>query len=96
MNSRFLIAWFGVGAFVAMNLLAEDGRPKVTSPRATSGDSAIEPNWDERLTITVGNKDGDLIGSTEKTLQAAVDAVARLGGGTVKILPGTYRLRNSV
>ena len=29
-------------------------------------------------------------------LQAAVDYVARLGGGTVKILPGTFRLRNAV
>jgi hypothetical protein len=29
-------------------------------------------------------------------LQAAVDYVARLGGGTVQILPGTYRLRNAV
>src|SRR6185503_2632929 len=56
----------------------------------------VEPKWDERVTITVGNKDGDLIGSTEKVLQAAVDSVARLGGGTVKVLPGTYRLRNSV
>lgn len=77
-------------------LLADDGRPPVTSPRATSGDTAVEPKWDERVTITVGNKEGDLIGATEKVLQAAVDSVARLGGGTVKVLPGTYRLRNSV
>ena len=75
---------------------ADDGRPKVTSPRATSGDSAVEPEWDERVTITVGNTEGDLMGSTERVLQAAVDSVARLGGGTVKILPGTFRLRNSV
>ena len=32
----------------------------------------------------------------DKALQAAVDYVARFGGGTVKILPGTYRLRNAV
>src|SRR5579872_2463974 len=79
----------------------DDGRPKVTVPRATSSDSAIEPNWDERVTISVGHSNGgavdpDLVGSTEKVLQAAVDTVARLGGGTVKVLPGTYRLRNSV
>jgi hypothetical protein len=96
MNLRGVLAFVGVGFAAAMTLVAEDGRPKVTSPRATSGDSAIEPNWEERLTITVGNKEGDLIGSNEKVLQAAVDAVARLGGGTVKVLPGTYRLRNSV
>ena len=71
-------------------------RPAVTEPRATSGDEAVEPDWSERVTITVGPKEADLVGTTEKALQAAVDYVARLGGGTVKILPGTYRLRNSV
>lgn len=71
-------------------------RPRVTQPRSTSGDSAIEPDWAQRLSITVGPKDADIVGATDKALQAAVDYVARLGGGTVKILPGTYRLRNSV
>jgi len=68
----------------------------VTNPRATDGDERFEPDWDERLTVTVGQKQGDLIGSDDKVLQAAVDYVARLGGGTVKILPGTYTLRNAV
>jgi hypothetical protein len=67
----------------------------VTNPRATSGD-AVEPDWAERLTITVGAGEGDLVGSNEKVIQAAVDSVARWGGGTVKILPGTYRFRNAV
>ena len=71
-------------------------RPAVTNPRATSGDSAHEPNWAERLTVTVGPKDADLVGTSEKVLQAAVDYVVRFGGGTVKILPGTYELRNAV
>ncbi len=71
-------------------------RPKVVSPRSTDGDTVHEPNWDERLTITVGPQKGDLIGSSDKVLQAAVDYVARLGGGTVHVLPGTYILRNAV
>lgn len=96
MNRRGFLSVVGLSSLTSLPLLADDVRPRVTSPRATSGDTAVEPNWDERLTITVGNKDGDLIGSNEKLLQAAVDAVARLGGGTVKVLPGTYRLRNSV
>lgn len=73
-----------------------DDRPPVTNPRATSGDTASEPNWAQRLTITVGPEKADLVGSTEKVIQAGVDYVARFGGGTVKILPGTYKLRNSV
>lgn len=54
------------------------------------------PDWQERLTITVGPGGADLNGTTQKVIQAAVDHVARLGGGTVKLLPGTYRLRNAV
>lgn len=71
-------------------------RPLVTQPRATSGDTAVEPDWAERLAITVGPEKADLNGTSDRVLQAAVDYVARLGGGTVRILPGTYRLRNSV
>lgn len=88
------LAAASTGFFVNWVPAAE--RPAVKNPRATSGDEAVEPDWKERVTISVGPKEADLIGSTEKVLQAAVDYVARLGGGTVKILPGTYRLRNSV
>ena len=97
-----LTAAAGVGSWLTPLLFGDDspaersGRPRVTTPRATSGDKASEPNWDERLTITVGQKEGDLVGSTHKVLQAAVDYVARLGGGTVKVLPGTFSLRGSV
>ncbi len=70
-------------------------RPPVTDPRATSGDTAHEPHWKQRLTITVGPKNADIVGTTDKAIQAAIDYVARLHGGTVHILPGTYRLRNS-
>jgi hypothetical protein len=69
--------------------------PRRPGPRATSGD-AVEPNWDERLTLTVGPLKADLTGNDDRVLQAAVDYVARLGGGTVHVLPGTYRLRNAV
>ena len=70
--------------------------PQVTDPRATDGDDRCEPDWDERLTVTVGPEKADLIGAGDKVIQAAVDYVARLGGGTVHVLPGTYTMRNSV
>jgi len=70
--------------------------PRVTNPRATDGDERFEPDWDERLTITVGEKSGDIIGHSDKAIQAALDYIARLGGGTVKVLPGTYTFRNAV
>jgi hypothetical protein len=68
----------------------------VTVPRATSGDTVVEPDWSQRLTITVGPVKADLVGTSDKVIQAGVDYVARLGGGTVQILPGVYRLRNAV
>src|SRR5687767_8098190 len=82
-------------AFSCSWLRAEE-RPPVTNPRSTSGDTASEPNWAQRLTITVGPEKADLVGSTEKFIQAGVDYVVRFGGGTVKIPPGTFKLRNSV
>ena len=84
-----------VAAF-ALSAAAAADPPAILSPRATSGDTRVEPDWKERLTITVGPDHADIIGTSERALQAAVDYVARLGGGTVKILPGTYHLRNSV
>ena len=80
--------------------LAANGRagelPPVTNPRASDGDEVHEPKWDERFTITVGPEKADLIGTTDRVIQAAVDTIAARGGGTVHLLPGTYTLRNAV
>jgi hypothetical protein len=85
------VAWVG-----SRRGFADEPRPiPVTDPRAISGDR-VEPAWDELFSISVGVKGGDLVGSTDRVLQAAVDEAARRGGGTVRILPGTYRLRNAV
>lgn len=83
------------GGAVLSGRVQADERQARANPRATAGDP-VEPNWKERLTVTVGPEKADLVGTDHKVLQAAVDYVARLGGGTVHILPGTYRLRNAV
>lgn len=80
---------------IAAPLLAAE-RPPVTVPRQTSGDMAVQPKWEEGLRITVGMKDADIVGSDQRAIQAAVDSLARLGGGTVHLKAGTYRLRNAV
>jgi hypothetical protein len=49
-----------------------------------------------KVTVTVGQTEGDLQGNDDKVLQAAVDYIANLGGGTVQILPGAYTMRNSL
>jgi hypothetical protein len=96
MNRRNFIRSTALGGVALRSSAANSEDPvPVTKPRATSGDR-VEPNWTERLTLTVGPGNADMAGSTERVIQAAVDSVARWGGGTVKILPGTYRFRNAV
>src|SRR5437868_9272376 len=97
--NRRAVLKLSAGLYVAgrvRSALSAEDRPRVVNPRATSGDAAAEPNWDERLSVTVGPGSANIAGTTDKALQAAVDYVARLGGGTVRVLPGTYRLRNAV
>src|SRR3954464_4072709 len=50
----------------------------------------------ERPTITVGRSGADLIGADNRALQAAVDYIAGLGGGTVEIGEGEYLMRDSL
>lgn len=86
----------GIAAAASIGSVGAADPPKVTNPRSTDGDDRFEPKWDERFILTVGNKDADLVGKDDRVLQAAVDYVARMGGGTVRLLPGTYTLRNAV
>lgn len=50
----------------------------------------------ERPSIRVGRENADLIGIDNRALQAAVDYIAALGGGTVEIGPGEYAMRDSL
>lgn len=97
-NSRRSFLALSAAALVAQQALMTRGdeRPKVTKPRATDGDQRHEPVWDEKFELSVGQSKGDLVGKDDRVLQAAVDYVARMGGGTVRLLPGTYTLRAAV
>jgi hypothetical protein len=46
--------------------------------------------------LTVGQTEGDLQGKDDKIIQAGVEYLHRLGGGTLEILPGTYLLQNAI
>ena len=48
------------------------------------------------IRISVGRSNADLIGCDNRALQAAVDYVGALGGGTVEIGPGEYLMRDSL
>lgn len=49
-----------------------------------------------RPSIRVGLRDADINGADNRALQAAVDYVAGLGGGTVEIGPGVYTMNDSL
>ncbi|WP_417382734.1 right-handed parallel beta-helix repeat-containing protein [Gimesia sp.] len=85
----------GLG-MLSLSQLINAGLPTVKDPRATDGDSRFEPDWEERLSISVGPKSGDIIGTGDKALQAAIDYITGKGGGTVRLLPGTFTLRNAL
>jgi parallel beta-helix repeat protein len=72
---------------------SEDFSPK---PDERQLPRAMHSRMAERPRLTVGLQDADLTGSDERALQAAVDYVAGLGGGTVEIGPGLYTMHDSL
>jgi polygalacturonase len=49
-----------------------------------------------RPVVTVGRNGADLEGSGDKAIQAGVEYLHRLGGGTLRIQPGIYTLHNAI
>ncbi len=50
----------------------------------------------QNLVLTVGQTEGDLQGNDDKVIQAGIEYLHRLGGGTLKVLPGVYNLRSAI
>jgi Right handed beta helix region len=46
--------------------------------------------------ITVGPSNADIVGTTGRAIQIAIDALAGRGGGVVRVLPGQYVLDDSL
>ncbi len=96
-SRRKALASMGAGFLASVNRLdAIIAQGPSDRHRATDGDEEARVDWSDGLTITVGQKSGDIVGNDDKAIQAAVDYVTRLGKGTVKIGPGVYRLRNAI
>ena len=73
--------------------LGDDLAPKVEERQLPY---AMHSQMSERPTIRVGHRDADMIGTDHRVLQAAVDYVAALGGGTVEIGAGEYLMGDSL
>jgi hypothetical protein len=48
------------------------------------------------MTLTIGQTEGDLVGKDDKIIQAGIEYLNRLGGGTLQILPGIYTIKNAI
>ncbi len=69
---------------------ADPPSPPGQLPTAMHGPMTTPPR------VTVGLRDADIVGADQRALQAAVDYVASLGGGTVEIGPGEFQMRDSL
>ncbi|MEX0886719.1 MAG: right-handed parallel beta-helix repeat-containing protein, partial [Phycisphaeraceae bacterium] len=65
--------------------------PPATPPAHPTGDTPVH-----RPRITVGDDTCTIAGFTNTHVQAAVDRLAWLGGGTVELSPGTFHMADSL
>jgi parallel beta-helix repeat protein len=93
--------WLGLalgGYFCLCGLLkADDNLPRVAPPQDEKQlPFAMHSSMEQLPHIRVGIQDADINGSDNRALQAAVEFVATLGGGTVEIGPGEFLMRDSL
>ncbi|MFH1884721.1 MAG: beta-N-acetylhexosaminidase [Planctomycetota bacterium] len=87
----------GVNAGVRINNQEIAGPPVFLSKTSRGVTSTNRPMRNRRnLVLTVGQTEGDLQGRDDKTIQAGIEYLDRVGGGTLHILPGVYNLQNAI
>jgi hypothetical protein len=84
--ARYPRSEFFVVAGTTLVLLWTAGTARAEKP--TSRSNGVE--------VRVGIDDGTIRGSDHRALQGAVDYAAKMGGGTVRIGPGQYQMRNAL
>ncbi len=82
---KHLIGILLLGLIMALPSIATYGQQKKDNPGTSS-----------ETIITVGQTKGDIIGSDNRAIQAAIDMVGMRGGGTVHILQGEYILNDAL
>ncbi len=75
---------------------AETERDFSPRPEERQLPKAMHSQMKQLPSITVGMDDGDIRGGDNRALQAAVDYIAGLGGGTVEIGEGQYLMHDSL
>ncbi len=90
---RFLFIVITALFAVPVSTAQTDFSPK---PKEQQLPQAMHSQMKTLPSITVGMEDADIIGKDNRALQAAVDYIANLGGGTVIIQPGEYLMNDSL
>lgn len=84
-----------VGSMSILNA-SEIQRDFSPQPQERQLPRAMHSEMKELPEITVGKNDAQIIGTDNRVLQAAVDYIDGLGGGTVKIVEGEYMMYDSL
>ncbi|MBL7187964.1 MAG: right-handed parallel beta-helix repeat-containing protein [Phycisphaerae bacterium] len=99
LSRRLKIALFILAGVLCVTASAKAG--KKSSARPTIADQPVaSTNRPMRnikdAVLSVGQGRGDLQGTDDKIIQAGIEYLDRMGGGTLEILPGVYDMRNAV
>ena len=98
MNTQAAFKLFLIAATLAtaLSMRGEDGREAESDSAHRQLPKSMHGSMTARARVTVGVRDADITGADNRALQAAVDYVASLGGGTVEIGPGEFLMRDSL
>ncbi|MEZ6060505.1 MAG: right-handed parallel beta-helix repeat-containing protein [Planctomycetaceae bacterium] len=96
-KSRFL-AFVCVAALTTAGQVSSEDVSSKVAPQPTEQQLPLEMHsrMEQRPVIRVGHQDADLNGTDNRVLQAAVDYISALGGGTVEIGPGEFLMHDSL
>jgi len=95
-NSFLLFAIASVLGSVGILVASETQRDFSPKPDEQQLPTAMHSQMKKLPSITVGKENAAIIGNDNRALQAAVDYIAGLGGGTVEITEGRYIMYDSL
>jgi hypothetical protein len=98
-STRLNVTLFVLAGALSMTACAEaretsDARQTIADQPVASTNRPMRNK--KNMVLTVGQGRGDLQGDDDKIIQAGIEYLNRMGGGTLEILPGVYNMRNSV
>ena len=97
MKRSFLLSFFDcLLIIVGVSFSSEAQKDFSPKPQEQQLPKIMHSAMKELPSVTVGNKDADIVGSDNRVLQAAVDYIAGLGGGTVEIGESEYIMHDSL